>query len=148
MTDQTKYEPLLTIGTVAGKLKIAVQTVRLYEQEGLIISHKTPGGHRMFSLHDLERLICVRKMITESGMNLQGIKKLLSLIPCWEFKGGLDEECKNCSAYYEAKGPCWHAESVGSKCQNQDCRQCPVYQMEFSCDKIKEVIFSRFRDND
>ena len=76
------YDPVLTIGIVAEKLNVAVQTVRLYEQEGLILPHKTDSGRRMYSMHDLERLRCIRKMITEHGLNLNGIKRIMSMIPC------------------------------------------------------------------
>ena len=95
-----QHEPVFPIGIIAKKLNIAVQTVRLYEQEGLIIAHKTASGRRLFSHHDLERLSCIRTMITKHAMNLQGIKRIMALIPCWELKGGLDEECKKCPAYY------------------------------------------------
>ena len=135
------HDPVLSIGIVAKKLNIAVQTIRLYEQEGLIISHKTSSGRRMYSWHDLERLRCIRAMITEHGLNLSGIKKLMSLIPCWEYKGGLDDDCQKCPAYYEAQGPCWTEKKVGPKCQNADCRECPVYRVEISCNKIKEIIY-------
>lgn len=143
-----KHEPVLTIGTVAGKLSVAVQTIRLYEQEGLIIPFKTESGRRMYSMSDLERLRCIRKMIVEHGLNLKGIRRLMALIPCWEFKGGLDEECKKCPAYYEATGACWTLSNVGSKCQLQDCRSCPVYRIELNCDKIKEVVFGHIRPTD
>jgi Zn-finger protein len=57
--------------------KLAVPTIRLYEQEGLVLPYKTPTGRRLYSLHDLEKLTCIRQMITEHGVNLQGIKKVL-----------------------------------------------------------------------
>jgi len=143
MTDKTinKYEAVLTIGTVASKLKVSVQTLRLYEREGLILPVKTNGGRRMYSLHDLDRLYCIREMITKYGLNLNGIKHLMSMIPCWEYKGGLDEDCRKCPVYYEAKGPCWTRKDVGQKCQDVDCRDCPVYKIELSCNKLKEVVF-------
>lgn len=99
----------------------------------------------MFSLHDLERLGCIRTMITEHAMNLQGIKRIMALIPCWELKGGLDEECKKCQAYYEAHGPCWSLSNVGEKCKLEDCRSCKVYQVNMTCSKLKEVIFGHKR---
>lgn len=135
------YEPVMAIGVVAQKLEVAVQTVRLYEQEGLILPFKTKSGRRMYSMHDVERLRCIRKMITDHGLNLKGIKRIMSLIPCWQFKGGLDNDCKNCAAYYEAEGPCWTTKNVGQKCQNAECRECPVYRIELNCNKIKEAIF-------
>ncbi len=139
------YEPIFTIGVIARKLNVAVQTLRMYEQEGLILPYKTPTGRRLYSLHDLDRLHCIRKLITEDGLNINGIKRLLSLIPCWEFKGGLDEDCKSCPAYYEAVAPCWVIQNVGNKCRGQDCRTCPVYRMNLSCAKMKEVIYGHIR---
>lgn len=140
-----KHEPVFSIGIIAKKLGIAVQTVRLYEQEGLIIAHKTESGRRMYSMHDLERLYCIRTMITEHGMNLQGIKRMMSLIPCWEMKG-FDDECRKCPAYYEATGPCWSISNVSDKCKLQDCRSCKVYQINMTCSKLKEVIYGHKRE--
>ena len=134
------FEPILAIGIVAKKLNVSVQTVRLYEQEGLILPFRTPTGRRLYSISDLERLRCIRKMITEHGLNLNGIKRIMSLIPCWEFKGGADDDCKNCPAFNEAEGPCWSYKNVGNKCTNENCRNCPVYRIEINCTKIKEVI--------
>jgi len=142
------FEPMLSIGVVAQKLAVSVQTVRLYEQEGLILPHKTTTGRRLYSLSDLERLRCIRKMITEHGLNLKGIKRIMSLIPCWEFKGGIDDDCKNCPAFYQAEGPCWDYKTVGEKCTNENCRSCPVYRIEINCNKIKEVIYGHQRNHD
>ncbi len=142
------HEPVFTIGTIAKMLNVAVQTIRLYEHEGLILPAKTESGRRMFSLHDLERLKCIRKLLTEDGLNITGIKKLMSLIPCWEFKGGLDDDCRNCPAYYETVGPCWSLTKVGEKCIGQDCRSCQVYQMNVSCEKMKTILFGHHRPGD
>ncbi len=139
------HEPVFSIGIIAKKLGISVQTVRLYEQEGLMLSYRAPSGRRLFSLHDLGRLKCIRQMITENGINLQGIKRIMALIPCWEFQGGLDEQCMKCPAYYEANGPCWSISSVGEKCKTQECRTCAVYQISLPCSKMKEVIYGHKR---
>ena len=139
----SRFEPILTIGTVARKLGVAVQTIRLYEAEGLILPHKTPTGRRMYSLHDLERLQCIRKMIVEHGLNLRGIQQIFALIPCWEYRGGLDEECQKCPVYYHSTGPCWSLPNVSAKCQGQDCRQCPVYRLDISCGTMKEILFGK-----
>ena len=135
-----KYEPVLTIGAIASQLKIAVQTVRMYEEQGLILPVRSSSGRRMYSLGDLEKLRCIRRLINTEGLNIMGIKKLMAMIPCWEFKGGLDDDCLNCQAYIEAIGPCWSSKEVGAKCKNVDCRSCPVYQMNFSCNDIKELL--------
>lgn len=139
------YEPLFSIGVIAEKIGVAVQTIRLYEQEGLILPFKTASGQRRYSLHDLERLQCIRQMITGEGVNLQGIKRIMALIPCWEFRGGLDNQCRQCPAYYEASGPCWSLRNVGQKCIHEDCRRCTVYRISLPCSKMKEVIYGHSR---
>lgn len=140
-----KFDPILTIGTVAQKLNVAVQTVRLYEKQGLVVPSRSKSKQRLYSLHELERLQCIRKMITEKKMNIQGIKRMLSLLPCWEFMGGLDRDCRDCPGYYEAIGPCWSLPRVGQKCKTTDCRTCAVYRMEINCEKMKQIIYGHIR---
>ena len=140
----TQFDSQVVEAAVSAIERGVVQTqakVGEYEHEGLILPYKTNGGTRMYSLHDLERLHCIREMITKHGLNLNGINQLMSMIPCWEYKGGLDKQCQNCPVYYEAKGPCWTRGDVGPKCQEVDCRECPVYRIELNCAKLKEVIF-------
>ncbi len=138
-----KYEPIFTIGAIASKLNVAVQTVRLYEEEGLVLPFKTRTNRRMYSLHDLERLICIRQMITEHGLNLNGIRKIFSLLPCWRYKKGLDADCLNCPVYHKAIGPCWSIKEVGEKCKTENCRECPVYRLPVNCNSLKEIIYDR-----
>ncbi|NNE07193.1 MAG: MerR family transcriptional regulator [Gemmatimonadetes bacterium] len=139
-TTLDRYSPILGIGAVARELGVAVGTVRLYENRGLVLAHRTATRQRFFSMHDLERLRCVRKMITEHGLNIKGIKQIMALIPCWEYRGGLDDDCRGCPVYSEMIGPCWSVRRVGAKCRNADCRQCDVYRMRVSCDHMKDVI--------
>jgi len=140
-------EPFLTIGVAARQLGVAVQTLRLYEKSGLILPARTPSGRRLYSMKDMERLRCIRELITKEGLNINGIRKMLSLIPCWEYKGGIDEDCLECQAYREAIGPCWNVRDVGAKCRNVDCRLCGAYHVYMSCKNIKNILFKqRSRD--
>ena len=136
-----KYEPLFTIGVIARLLKVSVQVIRLYEKEGLILPYKTDSRRRFYSYHDLERLKCIRQMLGDKGLNLSGIRKIFALIPCWHYRGGLNEDCKTCPAYTQSNGPCWSLKNVGGKCTDTDCRQCNVYRMEFSCEKLKDIFY-------
>jgi len=134
------YEPVLTIGSVAKQLGVSVQTVRMYADEGLIVPHKTKSGQRRFSVHDLDRLTCMRHMITDHGLNLKGIKQMMALIPCWEYRGGLDDDCRSCPVYSQMIGPCWSVRDVGHKCRHENCRDCRVYRLRISCEEFKEII--------
>jgi MerR family transcriptional regulator/heat shock protein HspR len=145
MTQLDRHAPVLTIGVVAAELGVSPQAIRLYESEGMVLPVKTDTGRRMFSMHDVERLKCVRRMINEQGMNMAGIKRVMALIPCWDYRGGFDEVCRECRVYSEMVGPCWAARDVGEKCRGVDCRECDVYRMEMSCDEFKQIVHRRGR---
>jgi len=140
-------EPVLTIGMAARELRVAVQTLRMYEGAGLILPARSSSGRRLYSMKDMEKLRCIRNLITKEGLNINGIRKVLSLIPCWQYKGGIDEDCLNCQAYREAIGPCWNVPNVGKKCRQADCRLCGAYQIYLSCKNIKHILFKNAPNN-
>src|SRR5947207_8984572 len=55
------------------------QTLRIYEQRGLITPQRSPGGTRLYSQGDVERLRRIQKMTAEMGMNLAGVERVLAL---------------------------------------------------------------------
>ena len=54
------------------------QTLRVYEREGLVDPDRTPGGTRLFSGSDVQRLREIAAL-TETGINVAGIKHILEL---------------------------------------------------------------------
>ncbi|MGD9487240.1 MAG: MerR family transcriptional regulator [Calditrichaceae bacterium] len=136
---------LYPIGMVAKIFDISVATLRLYEAEGLIIPRKSKGGHRLFTEVDLDRIHCIRDMIDEKGLNLAGIRMMLSAIPCWELKPCSLEERQSCDAYYESNSPCWMVENKAEICANEDCSQCPVYTQSNNCTNIKMILKKYWR---
>lgn len=54
------------------------QTLRLYEQRGLLRPARTGGGTRRYSDDDLERLQEIRKLVGQ-GINLAGVARILEL---------------------------------------------------------------------
>jgi MerR family transcriptional regulator/heat shock protein HspR len=55
------------------------QTLRMYEQRGLIAPKRSPGGTRLYSQADVQRLRRIQQMTAELGMNLAGVEKVLEL---------------------------------------------------------------------
>ena len=138
MTNQNKL--IYPIGVVAKILDISVHTIRLYEREGLLLVCKTETGRRIFSEKDIERLRCIRKMILEKGLNIQGIKKILSFIPCWRLNPNCSaKDYKECIAYQQAQAPCWALPEKPSLCEKADCYTCPVYNLPIDCNNIKQL---------
>jgi len=55
------------------------QTLRIYEQKGLITPARTPKNTRLYSQSDIDRLRYIQKLTTELGMNLAGVEKVIEL---------------------------------------------------------------------
>jgi MerR family transcriptional regulator, heat shock protein HspR len=55
-----------------------VQNLRAYEKAGLVDPQRTPGGTRLYSLDDIERLRQIAALL-EEGLNLAGIALVLRL---------------------------------------------------------------------
>jgi MerR family transcriptional regulator/heat shock protein HspR len=55
------------------------QTLRMYEQRGLIEPKRSPKGTRLYSQEDVERLRRIQQMTAELGLNLAGVERVLEL---------------------------------------------------------------------
>ena len=55
------------------------QTLRMYEAKGLVRPSRTPGGTRLYSEADVERLRLIQRLTTELGLNLTGVEHVLRL---------------------------------------------------------------------
>jgi len=65
--------------SVAAELSgVAVQSLRLYEQHGLLTPARSDGGTRRYSADDLARLQRISALV-DAGVNLAGIARILSL---------------------------------------------------------------------
>jgi MerR family transcriptional regulator/heat shock protein HspR len=55
------------------------QTLRIYESKGLLRPKRTPGGTRLYSEADVERLRLIQQLTTELGLNLAGVEHVIRL---------------------------------------------------------------------
>jgi MerR family transcriptional regulator/heat shock protein HspR len=78
----------ITVTTGRGVFMISVaaelaemhpQTLRMYEQRGLITPKRSPKGTRLYSQDDVERLRRIQQMTVELGMNLAGVERVLEM---------------------------------------------------------------------
>ncbi|MBL6990808.1 MAG: MerR family transcriptional regulator [Bacteriovoracaceae bacterium] len=122
-------------------INVSVHTLRLYESSGLIIPQRTESKRRLYSRNDIKRLGLIRYLIEEKGLNLAGIKLLLSLIPCWKIRKCSSKDQKKCDAFKTMKEPCWIVKNKCDLCAADDCRECPVYKKSASLDEVKKLIW-------
>lgn len=55
------------------------QTLRIYEQRGLVRPQRSPGRTRLYSEDDVRRLRRIQQLTTELGMNLAGVERVFEL---------------------------------------------------------------------
>lgn len=75
MTDR----PMYMISVAAELVGMHPQTLRIYENRGLVRPQRTPGGTRLYSQDDIERLLVIQRLTTELGLNLAGVELVLRL---------------------------------------------------------------------
>jgi MerR family transcriptional regulator, heat shock protein HspR len=75
----TAHTPKYMIGVAAALVGMHPQTLRLYESRGLVRPRRTPGGTRLYSDTDLERLGGIQRLTSELGLSLAGVEHVLAL---------------------------------------------------------------------
>ncbi len=141
-----KSRPVFTIGVAAELVGVSVHTLRMYENEGLIIPERTQSQRRRYSQVDIERLQCIRVMIEDRGFNLAGIRGMMSMAPCWEIKGCSESDRQSCEAFESALEPCWMVKAKAEACQNEVCAECPVYKEVTTCHNMKSFLKEHWKN--
>jgi MerR family transcriptional regulator/heat shock protein HspR len=75
MDDRPRY----MISIAAELVGMHPQTLRIYEQKGLVRPKRTAGNTRLYSEADVERLRLIQRLTTEIGLNLAGVEQVLHL---------------------------------------------------------------------
>lgn len=133
--------PVISIGVLAERVGLSVSAVRKYENEGLIIAHRTASGRRLFSQEDIRRVQNIQHMIQDLGLNLEGIRRMQALLPCWDLYPCRAETRGNCPAYQENTRPCWMFKGLDCAPQGNECRRCVVYRLGSMCtEEIKRLL--------
>ncbi len=134
-------DPVMSIGVLAEKVGLSVSAVRKYESEGLIIAHRTASGHRLFSHEDISRVEHVHHMIQDLGLNVEGIRRMQALLPCWDLLPCDSEVRASCPAHNEGTRPCWMIKGLDCAPQGNECRRCTVYRFGSLCtEEIKSLM--------
>jgi DNA-binding transcriptional MerR regulator len=69
---------MVRIGELARSTAVSERSLRYYEQQGLLVSTRTPGGHREFPPHSVDRVIRIQELFA-AGLSS---KTIASLLPC------------------------------------------------------------------
>ena len=75
MDDRPRY----MISVAAELVGMHPQTLRMYEQKGLVNPKRTEGNTRIYSDADVARLQLIQRLTTELGLNLAGVERVLHM---------------------------------------------------------------------
>ena len=75
MDDRPRY----MISVAADIVGMHPQTLRIYENKGLIRPKRTAGNTRLYSEADIERLQLIQQLTNDLGLNLAGVEQVLQL---------------------------------------------------------------------
>ena len=71
--------PVYMISVAAELAGMHPQTLRIYEQRGLIEPNRSPKGTRLYSQEDVDRLRRIQELTSQLGMNLAGVERVFEL---------------------------------------------------------------------
>ena len=73
-----REKPLYMISVAAELTGMHPQTLRVYEQKGLVTPGRSRGNTRLYSQADIDRLNLISKL-TDEGINLAGVVRILDI---------------------------------------------------------------------
>lgn len=74
-----KTKGVYSISIAASLAGVHPQTLRLYEKLELVIPRRTPGGMRLYSMEDIEKVKLIQGLTQEERVNLAGVRLVLEL---------------------------------------------------------------------
>ncbi|CAN5726649.1 N/A [soil metagenome] len=74
-----RKHPVYMIGIASELIGVHPQTLRMYEQKGLLRPRKSIKNTRLYSQKDVELGRYIQRLTQEMGMNLAGVRKVLDL---------------------------------------------------------------------
>ncbi len=77
---EDKKMPILTIGAVAKALKVHQRTLRIYDEQNILVPQRSQGNKRLYSLEDIELGRFILFLTRNLAINLAGVKIIINLL--------------------------------------------------------------------
>lgn len=71
--------PVYVISVAAELVRVHPRTLRIYELEGLVCPARTRSNIRLYSENDIRRVLWIRHLTRNLGVNLAGVRVLFEL---------------------------------------------------------------------
>ena len=73
-------EPVLSIGKVASALNVHQRTLRIYDEQRLLVAKRSKQNRRLYSLNDIEKGKLIQFLTRNLAINLAGVRIILKLL--------------------------------------------------------------------
>ena len=99
-------KPMFPISVIADLLQVHQRTLRIYNEEKILVPERSPKNRRLYSFNDIERGKFIQYMSRELGINIIGIKIIFELLKQQDIKAEdqktfIDEIAKNINITHE-----------------------------------------------
>jgi len=127
---------LYTIGTVAELLNEHPETLRVWERNELILPDRN-GYQRKYSNNDLKRLKFIKYLMDEKGLNIAGVRQVVSMYSCWYRRYCKGGDSKSSPVPVNESKPCWKVEGTYCLAPSDKSEFCHSCEMMKNCDGCK-----------
>lgn len=101
-------KPIYRTKTAAKMSGVGANLIRTYERMGLVSPYRdTDNNYRLFTLDEIDWLARISRLIHREGLNIEGIRRILTLRPCWETNKCPEEIRSKCILAKDPNKPCW-----------------------------------------
>ena len=73
-------KPMFPISVIADLLQVHQRTLRIYNEEKILVPARSPKNRRLYSFNDIERGKFIQYLSRELGINIIGIKIIFELL--------------------------------------------------------------------
>ncbi|MFW0789985.1 MerR family transcriptional regulator [Gordonia sp. CPCC 205333] len=98
----------IRIGELSRRTGVSVRSLRYYEQQKMLISERTPGGHREYPEAAVDRVILIQQLFA-AGLHST---KIAQLLPCMRAPEGRPNEHATPRLVDELTAECGRIESM------------------------------------
>ncbi len=77
--DVDQDAPLYVISVAAKLVRLPAWTLRVLDEQGIVVPKRTGKNRRLYSDSDLSKLVRVRSLTEELGVNMNGVRIILQL---------------------------------------------------------------------
>ncbi len=79
-------DPVLSIGKVATILNVHQRTLRIYDEQKLLVARRSKQNRRLYSLNDIQKGKLIQFLTRNLAINLAGVRIVLRLVEMEKIK--------------------------------------------------------------